>query len=133
VDYAGIDSISFFPEGPPTDEIERTCHALNLEAFPSSSYAHVDDILVYALFATKLRPHSYRALRPATAGNDTGLTDKDATMTISKIITSEINHDHPTKEECKVVAMNIWIQFHEFFMEGDLPIIEQYVIKIQSS
>jgi len=93
VDYAALDSTSFFPDGEPTNEIEHIFQALNLKAFPCSSYARVDDILVCALFSTKHRPYSYRALQLEAAGDDTlaGLTDKDI-MAISKIITSEIEH-----------------------------------------
>ncbi|KAF8496370.1 hypothetical protein F5888DRAFT_1804059 [Russula emetica] len=116
------------PDGPPTDKIERTFQTLNLEAFPSSSYAHVDDILVRALFATKHCPHGYRALHPKTAGDDTGLIDKDA-ISISKIIKSEIKHDHPTKEDCKVAAMHIWCQYHSFLLKEDLPIIKHLLLR----
>jgi hypothetical protein len=131
MDYSDFNSASLFPEGPPTNGIERAFHALSLEAFPSSQYARVDDILVHALFSTKRRPHGYRALHPTTAGNDTGLTNDNADA-ISQIIMSDIDREHPTKEECKVAAMNILIQFHEFFIEGDLPIIQQYVINFHS-
>jgi hypothetical protein len=124
VDYASIDSVSFFPDGPPTNEVERTFHDLNLQAFPCTSYARVDDILVHALFSTKRRPYGPRALRLEAAGDGAGLTDKGA-MAISDVITSEIRRDCPTKEECKVAAMQIWCQFHEFLLEVDLPIIEQ--------
>jgi hypothetical protein len=48
VDYSA-DSISLYPDGPPTHDVEVLIHKLNLQAFPSSSYARVDDILVYAL------------------------------------------------------------------------------------
>jgi hypothetical protein len=124
VEYSNFGSISLFPEGPPMDGIERILQDLNLQAFPSLSYARVDDILVHALFATKRRPFGYRALHPETAGGSTGLTDNDA-MGISNIIVSEIQHGHPTKEECKAAAMAIWFKFDKFFLEEDLPIIEQ--------
>lgn len=39
---------------------------LNNQAFPSAKLAHVDDLVVYAMFATKARPESYRAIKPDT-------------------------------------------------------------------
>ena len=129
VDYANIGSTSLFPDELPTDDLELTLQGLNSEAFPSSLYARVDDILVHSLFATKSRPHGYRALHPEAAGGDTGLTDEVA-MAISKIISEEISHDHPTKEECSVAAMLIWTRHYELFPEQQqaqqhLPIIGQ--------
>lgn len=115
---------SLFPDTPPTNETEHILQDLNLQAFPSAPYARVDDILVHAQFSTKCRPHGYRALHPKTAGDSTGLTEKDA-LDISNIIKLEINHDKPTKAECQVAAMDIWCQFDKFFLEEDLPIIEQ--------
>jgi hypothetical protein len=107
VEYSNFDSINLFPEGPPMNGIECILQDLNLQAFPSSLYAHADDILVHALFAIKCRPFGYRALHPETARGCTGLTNDDA-MDISNIIVSEIQHNYPTKEECKAVAMVIW-------------------------
>jgi hypothetical protein len=149
VDYAAMDSgsgsTSLFPEGPPKDEIERIFWALNLEAFPSSPYAHVDNILVHVLFATKHRPQSYRALHPETAGDNTlaGLTNEDA-LAISKIITSNLNTNLTQaadrllelKEQCKVTALEIWCRFHWLWPASDseksLSIINQYVSKFHS-
>jgi hypothetical protein len=134
---------SLFPDGPPTNTIERIFHTLNLEAFPSSSYAHVDDILVHALFATKCCPHGYRALHPKPAGDSRSLqvTDKD-TINIAKIINSEIKwHNYPSsalaeiklEEDCGAVAMNILKNFPQLFNEdSDLSIIKQCVVKFHS-
>lgn len=121
---------SSFPEGPPSNAIENIFHALNKEAFPSSSYARVDDILVHALFATKCRPHGYRALHPEPAGDSIiglQITDQD-TINIAKIINSGIKLEE-LQENCDAVAINILKNFpHLFHEDSDLPIIKQYVV-----
>jgi hypothetical protein len=136
---------SLFPEGPPTNPIEKIFHALNLEAFQSTSYARVDDILVHALFATKSRPHSYRALHPEPAGDSSTslqVTDNDG-INMAKIINAELKWnnnpldpalaDFTLKEDCNAVAIKILHAFPQLFhRDSDLPIIKQYVIKFHS-
>jgi hypothetical protein len=126
VDYSA-DSINLYPDGPPTHDVEVLIHKLNLQAFPSSSYARVDDILVYALFATKKRPHYYRALLPATASDHRDITDEEA-LSISNIVRKEVSHDNPSREECELAAFEISCRHHQLLLEEDLPIVEQYVI-----
>lgn len=58
---------SCYPDAPPSTEFERIVARLDLEAFPSSNFARIDDILTYALFATKRSPRNYRALVPTRA------------------------------------------------------------------
>ena len=58
---------SSYPEGAPKNDFESTIALLNQQSFPANIYAHIDDILVYALFATKRRSHSYRAFHPTPA------------------------------------------------------------------
>jgi hypothetical protein len=119
--------MSLFPEGPPTDDFEHLIKELNSQSFPSSAYARVDDILVQALFRTKRNRQNYRALLPATAGDATDITDEEA-LAISNIIRKEISRDYPTAEECRLAALNIWVVYYKLLHEGDLTIIEQYVI-----
>ena len=75
-----------YPEGKPTTDFERRIAALNLQAFPSSTFAEVDDILVYALFASKRRQRSYRACEPDTAFYDAAARiSKEDGITIRRI------------------------------------------------
>lgn len=121
VDYS---SHSLFPDGDPHSDFEALIHTLNLEAFPSSEYARVDDILVSALFETKRRPRYYRALLPATAGDSKDITKEEA-IDISNIIRGEISHDHPTQDQCEAAAVKIMRNHDKHFVEEDLGIIKQ--------
>jgi hypothetical protein len=123
VDYS-MDSMSLFPEGPPANDLEVLIHSLNLQAFPSSAYARVDDILVYALFSTKRSPNYYRALLPATAGDGIDIT-RDEAISISNIVRAEVSHDEPTKEQCQVAASKISKIHRNILLEQDVPIFEQ--------
>jgi hypothetical protein len=125
VDYSG-DDISLFPDGPPMNELENRLSQLNLEAFPGSAYARVDDILIQALFRTKRDSKNYRALFPARAGEDTDLSNQEA-IDMANILRKEISHDTPTMEQCRLGALHIWVVFHEHLHTGDLNIIEQFV------
>lgn len=125
VDYT-TDLISLYPDGPPIHDVEITIHDLNMQGFSSSSYARVDDILVYALFATKHRAHCYKALLPATASEQRSVTDKEA-LSIANIVRQKISHSNPSKAECDLAALEISQSHQELLEEGDLPIIEQYV------
>ncbi|KAJ6453456.1 hypothetical protein C8R47DRAFT_997662, partial [Mycena vitilis] len=57
---------STYPDGKPDTPFEKMIQLLNNQSFNSSRLAHVDDLVVYAMFATKARPESYRALKPET-------------------------------------------------------------------
>jgi tRNA U54 and U55 pseudouridine synthase Pus10 len=125
VDYSG-DNISLFPDGPPMNELESTLSQLNSQAFPGTAYARVDDILVQALFRTKRDSKNYRALVPATAGNDTDISNEEA-IDMANILRDEISQDTPTREQCRIAALHIWVVFHEHLHERDLNIMEQFV------
>jgi hypothetical protein len=121
------DSSSIFPEGPPGNELERLIERLNKQAFASSSYAQVDDILVYSLFATKHRAGNHRALVPLTAGDGPWMTRKEA-LSIANIIRLAISPDHPTEAECNAAAIQLWHEHRGLVAKEDLGIVEQQVI-----
>jgi hypothetical protein len=108
VNYS-VDSLSLYPEGPPTNDFEHLMHMLNLQAFSSSSYIRVDDILVHALFTSKCHQRSYRAFLPAMAGDNTDISNEEA-ISISNVIRNEISHDNPTKEQCGVCITGSYFQ-----------------------
>lgn len=128
VDYS-CDNISLFPDGPPTNELERTLSQLNSQAFPGSPYARVDDILVQVLFRTKRDSKNYRALVPATAGNGTHLSNEVA-IAAANILGKAISHDTPTVEQCKLAAFLVFVELHEHLHDEDLEIVEQFVFML---
>ena len=84
-----LGTVRAYPDGEPTTDFERRIAALNHQAFHSSTFTKVDDILVYALFASKRRQRSYRACVPST-------TFYDAAAQISKEDGIKIRHIYGT-------------------------------------
>jgi hypothetical protein len=118
---------SYFPEEPPSNDFECLLHHLNQQAFPSLSYARVDDLIVFALFATKRCSGHYRALVPATSGRGVEITMGDA-ISIANIVRLGISRDAPTRDECQMTAMELQRVHHNIFIESDLIILEQCVV-----
>jgi len=84
---------SCYPDAPPSTEFEKMVAKLDLEAFPSSNFARIDDIPAYALFATKRSPRNYRALVPTRAF----LEDKPP---LTKVEAVDINHFYASIRDC---------------------------------
>jgi hypothetical protein len=120
------DSTSLYPDGPPIDELEILIKHLNMQAFPSSSYARVDDILVYSLFATKRRPGHCRALTPLMAGNGPEMTQEEA-VAMANAIRLGISSDRPTKAECNATALELCSEHPTFLVKDDFNVVEQQV------
>lgn len=124
------DDVPMYPDGRACNDIERLISRLDLQSFPAAPYARVDDIIVYALFASKRHPNGYRSLRPATAMGNVGcaariVTDGQA-MGICHIWNKRISRerdfdthavDTMVKEIVEIAA--------ELFVPGDLPILKQ--------
>jgi hypothetical protein len=127
VNYGNIE-MSLFPDGPPTTPIEHTFHSLNMKAFPHSSYALVDNIVVHARFSTKRRAHSTRAFLLQTTGDHTHLEKKDS-LKICEIINSKIDPNYPTHAECETAAMDIQSHLHWLLTKEHIPILQQCVVK----
>lgn len=104
---------SCYPDAPPCTEFERIVAKLDLEAFPSSNFARIDDVLTYALFATKRSPRNYRALVPTRAfldGNPpltkaealdinnfyVSIRDCPATLTVAAQLTKYLKDKYPS-------------------------------------
>ena len=62
-----ISLVTAYPDTEPATDFERKIAILNRQSYPSALFAEVDDIIVYALFASKRRQISYRACVPDTA------------------------------------------------------------------
>jgi hypothetical protein len=122
-----IEESRLFPEEPPSNDFEHLIHDLNLQAFPSLSYARVDDILVFALFATKRCHGHYRSLVPATSGERLTIT-MEVAISIANIIRLGVSCENPTMNECQATAMQLRSTHHNLFLMDDLSILEQYVL-----
>jgi hypothetical protein len=131
----GIDEhVPSYPDGQPCNDIENLVAQLDLETFPITSYARVDDILVYSLFASKRHPDGFRALKPATAFGpimDKGqahcpsFTD-DHAMEICHIF----NYHIRTKEGFRMGAIedatnDIFHHAPQIFQNGDERVLRQ--------
>jgi hypothetical protein len=124
--YENLSKVSVYPEGLPDSEPERMFHALNLEAFTSKSYARVDDILVYSLFATKVRHRNYRALDPYPIGEQEKIGANNG-RSIAKICFREIDAANPTWQACVDTAGVLKKEYPKLFLEQDSKIMSQYV------
>jgi hypothetical protein len=65
--YYGETLTPSYPENSPQNVFEQRIARLNNQSFVSSSFAVVDDALVYALFASKRRITGYRTMIPCRA------------------------------------------------------------------
>lgn len=59
--------VSSYPDGPPSSAFENLVSTLDQQFFPSETFARIDDILTYSIFATKRKSQRYLALRPSCA------------------------------------------------------------------
>jgi hypothetical protein len=123
VDYTKFTQ-TLYPEAPPSTELDRKIHQLNQEAFLADNYAHIDDVLVYAMFGTKRRDGSYFAFRPHPIGPRSELKKEDG-ISMAGIITQYITSTNPTREECQLAASKLRESFASVFDTSDLPLMVQ--------
>lgn len=114
-----------YPEGPPTTSIEKAIHMLNLQAFSWTTYATVDDIIVYAFFASKRKKHHYRALNLAcsSGSHQHGLSVSDG-IAIEHACEA-VNKNELTFEDCQKVADTILHDFSHIFPCESAHILSQ--------
>jgi hypothetical protein len=113
-----------YPEGKPMTRFEKEIARLNLEAFPASLYAQVDDIVVWSLFASKRRHTARQALKPAASSSlHQSLVTNERALAIHERCRS-IFHD-PTRDRCETAARDLVGQFPDLFSAIHTPIIAQ--------
>ena len=128
-DYSTDLRVSSYPDGPPANPLEAMIADLNREAFPSESYAAVDDLLVFSLFATKKCAKSYRALKPALVVSNLEITDEQG-ISIARECWKHISRSLPNRNECLRAARSLKKQFAEQFSRFNDRLITQYVLAL---
>jgi hypothetical protein len=118
-----------YPDGQPQNEFERHIALLNQQSFPCETFAEVDDILVYGLFASKRRNRGYRAIKP-----DRALGEADEAP-ITEYEGIQIRHIYGTHvpqqgsgqmEEIHNASQALVLGLPNVFSERHQPVIQQY-------
>ncbi len=115
-----------YPDGPAQTDFEKMVAQLDKEAFNAVQYARVDAIITYALFSSKRRERSYRALtlEAASADYDKIVSKSDA-IAIANECKSSINPVSPSRRECQTTALSLLTLFPHIFREVDIKIMTQ--------
>jgi hypothetical protein len=124
-----LGTVPAYPDRDPVTDLERTIAHLNSQAFYSSSFTQVDDVLVYALFASKRRQRSYRSCVPDSAFPDapTPISDDEG------IKIRHIYGLHTAKRGLDGIpdaSRDLILQLPTIFHKHSLPILQQQVISI---
>jgi len=88
---------------------------LNQQSFPSARLARIDDLVVYAMFATKARPTSYRALKPDTISGATMTADQGGLF--NGCIKMHVDPLNPSFATCQEAAKEVMAKLPELFGE----------------
>lgn len=120
-----MDVFGTYPDGPPVLSVENDIHALNLESFPSDDLARVDNVLVYALFASKGRWHSWKAINLDGVGQ-LACTYEEGVQ-IARLVNdkSRVTRAEPTRLQCAALAQLLVLEFPNVFCEQERCITEQ--------
>jgi len=100
--------------------------SLNRQSFPAVAYSRVDDVIVFALFASKRRNVGCRSLDPAPVSFGRDVTS-DEGIHIRKICQQHIEKALPTRDQCREVAEILPRQFPHLLAESEKAVIEQWV------
>lgn len=119
-----LEPVDPYPEGPPKNAFEQDIETLNAECFPLQRYNHIDDILVYCLFATKRRHKSYRALKPIPSGEAVDITRLDA-MAVEQVVHQHVDRSTPSMEGCHKAAAVLCEVYKNIFANADIAIVRQ--------
>jgi hypothetical protein len=133
-----VPPVTSYPDGEPVTEFENLVARLNSQSFPSLEYGRIDDIVVYALFASKKNFSYYRRLEPASALDDPsptpanpgissrpGLTNEQA-ITFCRLYNDNLPvHKRSSEESIASVARLICSSLPDIFGMNDLPLLTQ--------
>jgi hypothetical protein len=107
---------SSYPDAPPSTQVEKWTAMLDQESFPAVNFARMDDLLTFALFATKRIPGKYRALIPTRAFYEDSLpTSWDAAIEICKIYEPEARTSFDSWQVASTATNRIKERFPEYF------------------
>ncbi|KAJ7632931.1 hypothetical protein FB45DRAFT_913916 [Roridomyces roridus] len=105
-----------YPDGKPDTPFEKMVSLLNNQAFPSARLAHVDDLVVYAMFASKARPQGYRAIKPDTISG-ASMTAEEGGL-FNHCVGQHVTNSNPTFPECQEAAKEIMAKAPQHFDEN---------------
>lgn len=113
-----------YPDGPPVSALERAVHKLNRESFRSNVLAYVDNILVRALFTSKKRYHSSKAMELSMVGT-LGCLPSECTDMARLINGGIVDRQDPSPEQCRQAAQRLQEAFPHVFGEEHRRPLEQ--------
>jgi hypothetical protein len=125
--YYGDTITSSYPENSPQNVFEQRIARLNNQSFVSSSFALVDDALVYALFASKRRTTGYRTMIPCRAfGEEEPPITKEQGIMIRSVYKDCVGKQGEGVEESIREACHSMVKaLPEVFAMDKLPILRQ--------
>lgn len=97
---------------------------MNNQAFPSARLAHIDDLVVYAMFATKARPESYRAIKPEAISGASMTVDEAGLF--NRSVRAHVENDNPTFPACQEAAKEVISKLPNLFEEKCYKVLVQY-------
>ncbi|KAJ7137683.1 hypothetical protein C8R44DRAFT_765939 [Mycena epipterygia] len=127
VKYNEDASGSSYPDGKPDSPFEKMVQLLNKQAFPSARLGHVDDLVVYAMFATKARPESYRAIKPE-AISGASMTRDEAGL-LNRTVREHVDNANPTFAGCQEAAKELIIKLPNLFEENHYKILTHTILR----
>ena len=118
-------TISAYPDGKPITDFERKIAILNQQAYLSTLFSQIDDIVVYALFASKRQQTSYRACIPDVAFQDAQLPiSKEEGIRIRRIY-GEHTEGNTGIAGIPAACRAFIEELPSVFKEGTMPIVQQ--------
>ncbi|KAJ7096476.1 hypothetical protein C8R43DRAFT_263365 [Mycena crocata] len=127
VKYNEDASSSSYPDGKPDTPFEKMIQLLNNQSFPASRLALVDDMVVYAMFATKSRPESYRAIKPDAISGAT-ISVEEAGI-INRTVGKHVDADKPDFPSCQAAAKEIMAELPYIFEEKCFKVLVHTILR----
>jgi hypothetical protein len=121
---------SCYPDDPPITPLEKLIDRLNNEAFPSEQLARVDDLIVYALYASKRHPNNPLAFQSSTV-LECDNTKQLPTGHEDGIALCHLYHEYVNERETvqpeKIAKLTdaICKRFPTLFCDSDVPVLYQ--------
>ncbi|KAJ7481256.1 hypothetical protein B0H11DRAFT_2024850 [Mycena galericulata] len=143
VKYNEDASSSSYPDGKPDTPFEKMIQTMNNQAFPSAKLAHIDDLVVYAMFATKARPESYRAIKPDTISGASMTADEAGLFngtvkqrTESRYLREtelswyvDVDNSNPTFPACQEAAKAVISKLPHLFEEKSYKVLVHTILR----
>ncbi|KAJ7286188.1 hypothetical protein C8J57DRAFT_1216413 [Mycena rebaudengoi] len=127
VKYNEDASGSSYPDGKPDTPLENLVQKLNAQAFPSAKLAHVDDLIVYAMFASKARPNAYRAIKPDTISGATMTADQAGLF--NRTVREHIDRANLTFAACQAAAKDVILKLPDLFEQSCYKAIVHMILR----